>query len=1038
MKLCKQFFALIVCLPLVAALCLFTPLAQAATNLSVTGGQGGNGNDTDFGGSGGGGGYVLDNAQGFWAAGGGGGGASGDGTALHDGGDGNSGNGGGFGPGGYSGSSGGTGGAGTNQTGGTAPGQPGSGTTGGSGGGFTGQSYAGGAYTVEGGGGGTGPNGTGGKGGDAALSITGGTYDFVMIVAGSGNSGGAAGIVGGDGGSAGLTVTGSLNAGTVLVQSGGSGTSGAGGAAGFTANTLISPNITLMKRDGALTFNVTTLDVSGNTSLDLNATTAAGVNIGTVALSGDNINIYSSNGGAATISNLELTGSGRNFTLDAGAAGNVSVGQLTINGGTIDGYNYTNLINGTFYTTSAITLGSSGATFDIYGNQTLSRVLTGTGSLTKTGSGTLTLSGANNYSGGTTISEGTLALSGSGSIAASSGVTLDNVSGAIFDISNASGDTTIKGLNGGGTNGGDVWLDTKNLTINNSEANSYGGVIGGTGGLTKTDAGTLTLSGTNTYTGGTTVSGGILEGNTTSLQGAIANNANVTFNQTSAGTYSGIMSGSGSLTKTGSGDLTLNAANIFSGSLAIDTGALLLGSSGSLAATSMSMGGGTTFDFSAAGAYSGSSPNALKNLTVNGEGATIKASAGGADFSGGSLGFNVPSTAGGNTAMLNVDGTAIIDPNTSFLISDARPSVAVGQGLTLLSATTLNANGVTSLSVQALSGDIYTIEVNGNQLSAVLGSLVPTGPAYERLKAYAESRAASLAFANQGLDFILNRGFGSALAATIGQGFRSGSFGGIGGGWSRYDTGSHADVSGASLLAGIALGSDISHGRLTLGAFFEGGQGNYTSYNSFSNAARVKGKGDTSYYGGGFLGRYDLNSGPLSGLYFDASARVGRTDTDFRTGDIQYNGWKARFDSDALYYGLHGGIGYVWPIPGLDGKGSLDLSAKVLWTRQQGDSVTVHQDRVRFKDADSLRVRLGGRFTYAVNEYVSPYIGAYWEHESDGKQKTTVNGVDIGAPSLKGDTGIGEIGLTWKPSPTRPLSLDFGVRGYAGRPRSQI
>ena len=45
--------------------------------------------------------------------------------------------------------------------------------------------------------------------------------------------------------------------------------------------------------------------------------------------------------------------------------------------------------------------------------------------------------------------------------------------------------------------------------------------------LIKVGTGTLTLTGTNSYTGGTTVSGGILQGNTSSLQGNILNNATV-------------------------------------------------------------------------------------------------------------------------------------------------------------------------------------------------------------------------------------------------------------------------------------------------------------------------------------------------------------------------------------------------------------------------------------------------------------------------------------------------------------------------------
>jgi outer membrane autotransporter protein len=81
----------------------------------------------------------------------------------------------------------------------------------------------------------------------------------------------------------------------------------------------------------------------------------------------------------------------------------------------------------------------------------------------------------------------------------------------------------------------------------------------------------------------------------------------------------------------------------------------------------------------------------------------------------------------------------------------------------------------------------------------------------------------------------------------------------------------------------------------------------------------------------------------------------------------------------------------------------------------------------------SRRIASCGRFAYAVNEYISPYIGAYWEHEFDGKQRATVNGVGIGSPSLKGDTGMGELGLTLKPSQTPLLSFDLGVQGYVGK-----
>lgn len=399
---------------------------------------------------------------------------------------------------------------------------------------------------------------------------------------------------------------------------------------------------------------------------------------------------------------------------------------------------------------------------------------------------------------------------------------------------------------------------------------------------------------------------------------------------------------------------------------------------------------------------------------------------------GANLTFMLPSTLQADDTVLSVGNANLTGATLGLAYASARPGLDVGQGFTLLDATSLTTD-ITTLTVRTANGDVYTLNVSGDQLLAVLDHIAPTTPAYERLKAYAEGRAATLGFVNQGQDLILNQGFGSALAATSGSGLRMNAFSGASGGISRYDSGSHVDMKGFSMLAGMAVGNDAGPGRLTLGAFFEGGWGSYDSYNSFGNYASVKGNGNTSYLGGGILGRYDLTSGALSGLYVDASARMGRAQADFRTDDITYNGSNANFDSASPYYGLHGGLGYVWNI---SEAASLDLSAKLLWTRQEGDSVSVHGDRVRFRDADSLRGRLGGRFTYAVNDVITPYAGAYWEHEFDGKVRATVNGNGIEAPELEGDTGMGELGLSFRPftdGAVSGLSFDLGLQAYIGK-----
>jgi outer membrane autotransporter protein len=167
-------------------------------------------------------------------------------------------------------------------------------------------------------------------------------------------------------------------------------------------------------------------------------------------------------------------------------------------------------------------------------------------------------------------------------------------------------------------------------------------------------------------------------------------------------------------------------------------------------------------------------------------------------------------------------------------------------------------------------------------------------------------------------------------------------------------------------------------------------------------------------------------------FYAEASGRVGGVHNEYSSSDLRdASGRKADYGSSSAYYGLHLGAGYVWNITD---KAALDFYGKYFWTRQEGDSVTLSTgDPVTFKDVDSSRLRLGGRFAYALNEYVSPYIGAAWEHEFDGRARATTNGFDIDAPSLRGDTGMGELGLSLKPSSTLPLTFDLGVQGYTGK-----
>ena len=118
-------------------------------------------------------------------------------------------------------------------------------------------------------------------------------------------------------------------------------------------------------------------------------------------------------------------------------------------------------------------------------------------------------------------------------------------------------------------------------------------------------------------------------------------------------------------------------------------------------------------------------------------------------------------------------------------------------------------------------------------------------------KALSEGHVSGTTLALQGADLAAGKGMeaaGRAVRASPAEGGKGvAAFGALSGGWSRYNTGSHIDVSGFSLLTGLAWGADSVLGQFTTGLFFEYGSAASTTYNSFSNAASVTGDGSTWY-----------------------------------------------------------------------------------------------------------------------------------------------------------------------------------------------
>jgi len=239
----------------------------------------------------------------------------------------------------------------------------------------------------------------------------------------------------------------------------------------------------------------------------------------------------------------------------------------------------------------SFTLGGAGGVFNTSGaTVALSGDISGSGGLTKIGAGVLELAHANSYTGPTVVSEGTLR---SGAVnALGSGSTLLINAGASLDL-NGFGQS-VSSLSGSGSIL--LGAGTLTTGVNNGSG-AFAGTISGGGSLVKTGTGTLSLTGANSYSGGTSVLGGALIGTTSSLRGNIFNNGTVVFDQNSDGTYPGSMSGSGTLMKSGSGLLTLDGNNTYAGGTVIAGGGIIsspTGLSGSILNNGSLIFGGAT------------------------------------------------------------------------------------------------------------------------------------------------------------------------------------------------------------------------------------------------------------------------------------------------------------------------------------------------------------------------------------------------------------------------------------------------------------
>ena len=399
-----------------------------------------------------------------------------------------------------------------------------------------------------------------------------------------------------------------------------------------------------------------------------------------------------------------------------------------------------------------------------------------------------------------------------------------------------------------------------------------------------------------------------------------------------------------------------------------------------------------------------------------------------------------------NDTMLKVTDTALINNAEIKAGVELGTKLNENDKINLITAGALKAENITTGTltdglINIDKGIKVAIGPDGNKLVGVINGTTPPGgggttppggggttPGAGSLYADAdakspvETQSAALTMLNLGHDLLTTAGYENAALAVDGE--EEGSvnpFITMSANNHKLDTGSHVDLKAWNMNLGFAKKINNNSGKLIIAPVIEYGRGSYDSY--LDNGTH--GDGDAHFWGAGLMAK-QLND---DGLYYEGSLRAGRMSSDYQSavaGGIKY-------DSDATYYAAHLGMGKVVQ---LNDKDTIDYYGKLFYTRQQGDKVTVGTGATYDFDATtSLRTRLGARYTHQLSEKNAFYAGLAWQHEFDGESNaivaTTLGSASAPAPSMKGDTGIMELG--WRVNNSDKFELGLGVNVSVGK-----
>ncbi|WP_374817918.1 autotransporter outer membrane beta-barrel domain-containing protein, partial [Brucella grignonensis] len=636
---------------------------------------------------------------------------------------------------------------------------------------------------------------------------------------------------------------------------------------------------------------------------------------------------------------------------------------------------------------------------------TIASVIDGENGMNKSGYGTLNLTNVNTYSGTTTLNEGTLELSGNGSIENSPDILLASTQ-----------------------------FDHGDLLINKDQDFTLTNNVSGIGAVAKDGTGTTVFVGNNTFSGGLIVGGGTAQagiadnafgsGNVSVLGGATLDlndfnetvgnligeawgdggidlgSGTLTLNQNLHADFSGVISGTGGLTKNGDGDLGLYGQNDYSGATTVNKGDLVQRAAGGFSAgsafavvsgASITLGG---FDTTMAGLTNGG------DVVFGGNGGTVLNVSG--DYVGQDGTLHMSAVLGDDNSVtdrMNVDGNT--SGNSKIDITNSRGfGNKTVNGIRIINVGG-NSDGIFTLNGQYITKDgkagimtdsayAYTLQKGSgignndgnwylvsqyeksgsrpvchetNLCSTPPNRFSPAAPVYETytatLQALNKLPTLQQRMGERYLGGLSTARNGDQNTAQAGETDGKAVWGRIEGTHSRLETGStagdlHQDIQTIILQAGVdGQFYERENGRLIAGI-----TGQYGKARSAIDNRTGDGSGsiDTQGWGLGATATWYGNSG----FYVDAQAQANWYDSDLGVDAV-----------DPTLKSGNKGFGYALSLEAgqriaIDQNWSLTPQTQLMFSSVDFDAFDdTYGARISNRDGDSLTGRLGLAASYA-------------------------------------------------------------------------